>query len=162
METIHVLFGQGRDLNMLQVGCRSIAIFFLCLILIRISGRRSFGLRTPLDNIIVILLGALLSRAVVGVSPFIPVVFSCLLLVLMHRMLCWIMVRNKGISRIVEGKKIILFENNAFVKRNLKRGLVTEEDVMQGVRKSALTDDMEKIKAVYIERNGDISPVKKD
>jgi len=32
---------------------------------------------------------------------------------------------------------------------------------MQGVRKSALTDDMDKIDRIYIERNGEISAIKK-
>jgi len=32
---------------------------------------------------------------------------------------------------------------------------------MQGVRKSALTEDMEKIEKVYLERNGEISAIKK-
>ena len=41
------------------------------------------------------------------------------------------------------------------------KALVCEEDMMQGVRKSALTEDMEKIRAVYMERNGEISSIKK-
>jgi hypothetical protein len=32
---------------------------------------------------------------------------------------------------------------------------------MQGVRKSALTEDMKNIDKVYIERNGEISAIKK-
>lgn len=162
MNWIETLFGHGKDLNVLQMSMRSIIIFFICLILIRISGRRSFGLRAPLDNIIVILLGALLSRTIVGASPFLPVVAASFVFVVLHRMLCWLMVRNDKISRLVEGNKIILFRDNKFIKENLKKGLVTEEDVMQGVRKSALTDDMSKIDKVYIERNGAVSPVKKD
>jgi len=45
------MFGQGKDLNTLQMSCRGIVVFFIALLLIRISGRRSFGMHTPLDNI---------------------------------------------------------------------------------------------------------------
>ena len=43
----------------------------------------------------------------------------------------------------------------------MEKGLVCMEDIMQGVRKSALTEDMEKIEKVYLERNGEISAIKK-
>ncbi len=43
----------------------------------------------------------------------------------------------------------------------MKKALVCQEDLMQGVRKSALTEDMDKIEKVYMERNGDISAIRK-
>jgi len=52
MNLLIQIFGEGKDLNALQMSSRGIVIFFIALILIRISGRRSFGVRTPLDNII--------------------------------------------------------------------------------------------------------------
>ncbi|MDR6465344.1 uncharacterized membrane protein YcaP (DUF421 family) [Chryseobacterium sediminis] len=51
----------GTSLNSFQIAIRGITVFILALILIRILGRRSFGIASPLDNIIVILLGAVLS-----------------------------------------------------------------------------------------------------
>jgi len=163
MENISdVLFGTGKDLNMLQMSCRALVIFLISLIMIRISGRRSFGVRTPLDNIIVILLGALLSRAIVGASPFWSVVSASFVIVLIHRILGWLIVKSKRISNFIEGEKIPLYGNNSFIRENMDKALVCEEDIMQGVRKSALTDDMEKIETVYMERNGEISSIKKD
>ncbi|OCX53996.1 hypothetical protein BEL04_06890 [Mucilaginibacter sp. PPCGB 2223] len=155
------LFGQGKDLNALQMSDRGIVIFFIALILIRLSGRRSFGLRTPLDNIISISLGAILSRAVVGASDFVPVVVCCFVIVLLHRLFGWLIANNKRFNRMVEGQKILLFDKGHFLEEEMKRALVCREDIMQGVRKSALTEDMEKIDKVYIERNGEISAIKK-
>jgi len=162
MDWRYNLFGEGTELNVLQMGCRSVVVFFICLIFIRISGRRSFGLRTPLDNIIVILLGALLSRAITGASPFLPIVVSSLIFVLLHRFLGWLTLKNKTISKIAEGEKIILYKDGKFIPHALKRAVVSEEDVMQGVRHSVNTDDMSKIKIIYMERNGEISPLKSD
>jgi uncharacterized membrane protein YcaP (DUF421 family) len=61
----------------------------------------------------------------------------------------------------MEGDKILLFEDGNFVAENMKKALVCEEDLMQGVRKSALTENMEEISRVYMERNGDISAIRK-
>jgi uncharacterized membrane protein YcaP (DUF421 family) len=161
MNILLEIFGSGKDLTMLQMVCRGVVVFFIALILIRISGRRSFGIRTPLDNIILILLGATLSRAVVGASAFLPVVITCFVIVVLHRLFGWLIVKSKKFGRVVEGNKILLFANGKFIPRNMDKGLVCEEDIMQGVRKSALTEDMETIDKVYIERNGEISAIKK-
>ena len=53
MET---LWGSGKDLTALQMSVRALAIFFITLALVRLSGRRSFGRKTAFDNIIVIIL----------------------------------------------------------------------------------------------------------
>ena len=161
METLIHIFGQGKDLSALQMSCRGIVSFLTALILIRISGRRSFGVRTPLDNIIVILLGAVMSRAVVGASPFVPVIICCFVIVVLHRVFGWLIASSKGFARVMEGDKIRLFADGKFDHERMKRGLVGEEDIMQGVRKSALTEDMDEIDKVYLERNGEISAVKK-
>src|SRR5579862_8853039 len=108
METLIAIFGQGKNLSILQMGCRGIAVFVIALLLIRIAGRRSFGLRTPLDNIVSILLGAVLSRALVGASDFMPVIIACFVIVICHRGCGWLIAHYKKISIIFEGNKILL------------------------------------------------------
>jgi uncharacterized membrane protein YcaP (DUF421 family) len=161
MYFIHQLFGEGKDLNSLQMTARGIVVFFFALILIRISGRRSFGIRTPLDNIIVILLGTILGRAIVGASGFLPVIVVSLSIVLIHRFIAFLIFKYPTLSNLVEGKKILLFENGIFIEENLKKALVCKEDVIQGVRKSALTENLNEIDKIYIERNGEITAIKR-
>ena len=162
MNLLIQIFGAGKELNTLQVCARGIVIFFIALLLIRLSGRRSFGLHTPLDNIISILLGAVLSRAVTGASAFVPVMSVCFLIVLLHRFFTWVLVRNKKIRELCEGKKILLFENGVFIQHNLTNALVSKEDIMQAMRISLLSEDLVKVEKIYMERNGKISIVKKN
>jgi len=161
MNIIEQIFGNGSNLNAVQMSCRGVVIFFIALVLMRISGRRSFGQGTPLDNIISILLGAVLSRAVSGASAFFPVVTSCFIIVVLHRFFVWFMMRKPKLRSTCEGNKILLFENDTFIDKNLDRALVSKEDVMQGMRLSTLSEDLEKIDKIYMERNGKISMVKK-
>jgi len=161
MEIMTTLFGEGKDLNALQMSDRGIIMFFIALALIRISGRRSFGVRSPLDNIITISLGAVMSRAIVGASAFVPVVVCCFVIVLLHRLFGWLIAHSKAFATFIEGDKMVLFEDNAFQNERMKDALVCQEDVMQGIRKSALTEDMSGIEKVYMERNGEISAIRK-
>src|ERR1700744_867673 len=104
METLIKIFGTGKDLDTLQMCARGFVVFISAFVIIRISGRRSFGLRTPLDNIITILLGAILSRAVVGASPFVPVLLVCLLIAGMHRLMGWLVAGGPGFAPFLAGK----------------------------------------------------------
>src|ERR1700761_3024465 len=124
METLITIFGQGKDLNALQMSCRGVTVFFIALILIRISGRRSFGVRSPLDNIITISLGAVLSRAIVGASDFLPVIVTCFVVVILHRIVGMLIANSTVFGRFIEGEKILLFEDGLFHKKNMKKALV--------------------------------------
>jgi uncharacterized membrane protein YcaP (DUF421 family) len=161
MNVIENILGKGSDLSTLQMSIRGIIIFFIALLLIRISGRRSFGLHMSLDNIITITLGAVMSRAIVGASGMLPVICSCTAIVLAHRILGWMTVKNKTIASLVEGKKTTLFANGSFIRKNMDNALVSEEDIMQGVRRNVLTNDLNLVQEIFIERNGEISALKK-
>jgi uncharacterized membrane protein YcaP (DUF421 family) len=160
--TLTDLFGEGTDLTILQMSFRGILFFIAAWVLIRISGRRSFGLRTPVDNIIAIGLGSILIRAVVGASPALPVFITCLVIVILHRFVTWLISKYPAFCRLVEGEKILLYSDNQFNKKGLDAALASKEDVMQGVRNAALTENMDKIDKIYMERNGEISPLKKE
>src|SRR4051812_24194899 len=121
MDIVTTVFGHGKDLNALQMSSRSILVFVIALILIRISGRRSFGLHTPLDNIIAISFGAVLSRAIVGASPFVPVIVACFVIVLLHRFFGWLIVKSPKFASMVEGDKILVFEKGKFIEENQEK-----------------------------------------
>lgn len=136
MDLLYQLIGEGKELTVLQMSIRAILIFLIAYILIRVSGRRSFGLHNPLDNIIVILLGAVLSRAVVGASPFIPVICACIAVVLMHRIFGWLISTNPKLGTWAEGEKMLLYENGRFHEENMRKSLIVKEEVLRALRLS--------------------------
>jgi uncharacterized membrane protein YcaP (DUF421 family) len=87
MSVLIAVFGEGRNLDTIQMVSRAVAAFIGMLVLIRISGRRSFGQRSPFDSVVAVLLGATLSRVIVGASEVLPTSAACLALVLLHRAL---------------------------------------------------------------------------
>jgi uncharacterized membrane protein YcaP (DUF421 family) len=162
MPFIDLVFGDGKDLNALQMSCRGFTVFILTLVFLRISGRRSFGMRTPLDNIIVILLGAVLSRAVVGASPFVPVMVCSLVIVVLHRLLAWGMVKSPFLSTLIQGRHLVLFDNGVPVTANMDKALVCQRDLELAIRNKSQTEDFDKVSKLYMEHNGEISVIKKE
>jgi uncharacterized membrane protein YcaP (DUF421 family) len=157
-----VLFGEGRNLDPLQMGLRSIAVFLIALTLIRLSGRRSFGQRSPFDSVVVvILLGATLSRAIVGASPFIATTVASVVIVLAHRLLAWACMRSPALERLVGGVEREVFSDGKFNARELDAALITVTDVHESVRQKTGSRSMDNVAAAILERNGEVSVIRK-
>ena len=157
MNLSKTLLETNPELSYLEMCSRAAIVFLLAYILIRISGRRSFVLRSPLDSIIVILLGAILSRAVVGASPFLPVIAASTLIVVLHRIIAWLTSAKPGMGGWIAGRKITLYKKGRFYDENLKKGLIGRSEIMQQVREVMHKDNLDNIDIIYMERDGRIS-----
>jgi len=108
-----------------------------------------------------ILLGSVLSRAVVGASPYIPTVVGCLAFVLVHWVLAWISLYNDTVGRWVKGEKESLYADGTFNKKNMKRSRISTKDIEESLRLTNQAEGFEEVKEIFIERSGDISIIKK-
>ena len=161
MDTINQLFGHGTDLNILQMSVRAIVIFFVALILIRFTGMRVFGIKSAFDTCIIIMLGAVLARAVVGASPFIPTIAASTALVIIHKIIATISVNNQFLSHLVKGKPLSLYKSGILNDKNLKKCSLSYGDVMEEVRLEINQNGMENIDEIFMERTGKISVIEK-
>lgn len=161
MNILYQIFGEGKDLSAIQMCDRAIVVYFIALLFLRISGRRTFGKKTAFDNTIAIILGAILSRAVVGASDFVPTIACSLLLVLIHRGLAWLSIRSKAVTHLIEGRSIPLYKNGKLETGHLTRSLINQEDLQGDIRLNANIATLEEAEEVYMETNGEISVVKK-
>lgn len=162
MEILIKIFGEGKDLNSLQITSRAIIVYLIALLLIRIAGRRTFGKKTAFDNTITIMLGAILSRAVVGASPFLPTVIGSLVLVLIHRIFAWYSIYNPKFEQLVKGKPYLLYQRDTINQENMKRGLLSEDDLQSDIRIKAKASSMDNIEKIYMEASGEISVIQKE
>jgi uncharacterized membrane protein YcaP (DUF421 family) len=161
MEWIRVVFGEGKDLEWWQMSSRAVVAFFITLLLIRIAGIRTFGKKSAFDNVIIIMLGSILSRVVVGASPFIPTALACLAFVLVHSLLARISVYNDFVGGLVKGEKASLYADGRKNEKNMKRSRISDKDLLEGLRLKINEEDFDKVKEIFLERNGEISVVKK-
>ncbi len=161
-EVMYKLFGEGKELNALQMADRAFVMFFITLILIRIAGMRAFGQKSAFDMIIVIMLGAILSRAVTGASAFFPTVVAGFVLAVVHRLLALISIYNETIGSIIKGSKTILFRNNKVIKKNMMNCCVSYKDLQEEVRLILNETTMDNVEEIFMERSGKISIVKKE
>ena len=121
MQLLETVFGSGTELGAAQMAVRALAVFVIALVMIRLSGRRSFGQHTPFDACTTVLLGAVLSRAVVGASPFGATMAAGFALVLMHRVVAWLSVHFYWFDRLVSGNERVLIDQGEMDPRRWKK-----------------------------------------
>jgi hypothetical protein len=71
-ETLIGLSVEPRDLTFVQISLRGIIVFLATLIMIRLGHKRSLARKTPFDAVLLVILAAVLSRAINGSAPFFP------------------------------------------------------------------------------------------
>ena len=158
---LHSLFGSGEHLTALQMGVRSFIMFFIALALIRIGGMRIFGKKTAFDNILVIMLGAILARGVVGASPFFSTVVASAVMVVIHKILALLALRHIWVGKIVKGIHRSLYKNGELNTRNMRIATISKDDLMEGVRLQINSNSLDDVKEAYIEKNGQVSIIEK-
>ena len=154
-------WGINENISPLEIAARSAVMFVIALLLMRMAGMRPFGKGEPFDNIITFLIGGILSRGVVGATPFFSTVFSMAVILIIHNILAGLSVYSKWVGAKVKGEKIVLFREGVFIKKNMNSTNITEHDILEDLRLELQSDSLDAIKEVYMERSGKISFVKK-
>lgn len=161
MGLLDSLFGHGKDLTSWQMICRAIVTFFITLVLLRLAGMRAFGKKSAFDQVIMIMLGSILSRVVVGASPFIPTTLACLGFALIHSVLGWLSCFNDAIGHWVKGEKLLLYSQGRELVRNMQRAKISHKDLLESVRTQLHQNSLEQVEEIYLERTGELSVIKK-
>lgn len=163
-DVLDFLFGLHADshtITAVQLMMRALVVFFGTLALLRVSGKHTFGGSTAFDVVVKIMLGAVLSRAVVAASPFWGTLGAGLVLVLLHRLLAWAAFRSEWVGWLVKGKATLLVKQGQVIHDNLRQTDLSENDLLEGLREQGNLASLDQAEAVYLERNGSISVVKK-
>jgi uncharacterized membrane protein YcaP (DUF421 family) len=156
---IELVFGEGQDLAFWQMASRAAAVFLIALALVRISGRRSFGQHSPFDACTTVLVGAILSRAVVGANAFWPTICAAVAIVLMHRLVGLASVHWAKFEALISGHELVLVRNGIADTGQMRKALITNNDLKEAIRKKNGASDLSQIKGAVLERNGDITVI---
>ncbi|MBC9929487.1 DUF421 domain-containing protein [Chitinophaga qingshengii] len=157
MSFLDTIWGDGEKLDVLQMSVRAGCMFFIALTLIRLGGMRIFGKRSPFDTIIIIMLGAILARGVVGASPYWSTVVAATVMVTINRLIAWACAANDKVNGIIKGKPLLLCESGQIHWENMKFASLSKSDLMESLKLETKQDSLERIEKAYMECNGRIS-----
>ncbi|UPT70200.1 MAG: DUF421 domain-containing protein [Flavobacterium sp. JAD_PAG50586_2] len=144
-----------------QMAVRAAVVFFIALAYVRTGGLRMLGRQSAFDSLTALMLGAILGKAVISHDSFLGTLLAAFVIMILHRLVAWLTFKSSWIGRILKGKSIILFQNNKPVFKNLSRVHITENDLLETVRKNLNVDEMTHVKEIYMDRSGELSVIKK-
>lgn len=150
------LFGTMNHVSLAQECARAVLIFAYGLVMLRISGRRTFARWSALDIVISIVVGSNLSRALTGSAPLGGTLAAVALLMLLHYICGYLAAHNPWWSKVLEGSGLKLGENGAVDMHTLRRHLISDEDLREAMRQKGI-ERTDQTKHVTLEANGKIS-----
>jgi uncharacterized membrane protein YcaP (DUF421 family) len=157
----HLLGFDNSTVEAHQMAVRAAVVFFIALIYVRTGGLRMLGRQSAFDSLTALMLGAILGKAVISHDSFLGTLLAAFVIMILHRLMAWLTFKSSWFGSILKGKSIILFQNNEPVFKNLSRVHITENDLLEAVRKNLNVDDMNYVKEIYMDRSGELSVIKK-
>ena len=155
------VFAEMLDLSMpwWQFVLRACVVYFVLLLLIRASGKRTMGQFTPFDMLLVVLLGNAVQNALLGQDA--SVAGGLLLaatLILLNWLVGFASARSKRLETIVEGSPVLLAREGQVYRAVLRRELISRADFDKALREAGCLD-IGQIKLAVLETNGHITVV---
>jgi len=156
----YVLFGGEHNISLAQECSRTVLVFFYGLLLLRLSGRRTFADWSAFDIILSIIIGSSLSRALTGSAPLPGTLAAAAVLVALHVLLGHLVASSRTLSRVIEGGPIELGADGRIDHRARRRTMISESDIHEALRARGLEDEGA-AKRIVLEASGVISIIKK-
>jgi uncharacterized membrane protein YcaP (DUF421 family) len=160
METLEAIFG-GQHPNTWQECARAVLIFAFGYLLLRFTGRRTFGQWSSLDIVMTILVGSNLSRALTGPPPFFGTMAATALLMAMHSILAKLSAISEIAGHVLEGSPVELGALGTINDQRMKAWSISKTDLDAAMRESKVKS-LAEMEFVILEPSGKIHVTKVD
>jgi len=160
-ETLLGLGVEPKDLTFIQISLRGIVVFLVTLTTMRLGHKRSLSRKTPFDAVLLVILAAVLSRAINGSAAFFATLGGGVVLVVLHRLFAHLAYYSHGFGILVKGRPDTIVHDGECDFRMMRRNHISMHDLEEDMRLGAHIDDLSRVRLARVERSGDISFIKK-
>jgi uncharacterized membrane protein YcaP (DUF421 family) len=156
-----VLGLSAHDLNAANTMFRAVLVYVCALLMIRLGEKRFLGKNTAFDVIIGVMLGSTVSRAITSASGFWSSLAAGFVLVGLHWLLAVISFRFSRFGDLVKGSARELIRDGRVDWDAMRKSHITQSDLNSALRRNGNVLNPEAVDVAYLERNGNISIIKK-
>ncbi len=162
VDQIQAFLGYERDVgdvNAIQMALRTMLIYAVTLVLIRLGSKRFLSEATALDVIVGIMLGSVMSRAINGSAPLFPTLLAGLVFIGLHWSLTALAFHTSWFGSLVKGNPVLLIKDGKIQQQGVREAGLSSQDLEQALRLQAQQTDASKVQLAYLERKVAISVI---
>ena len=136
---------------------RPIMIYVFLIALLRFAGQRTLSQMNSFDLIVLLTLSNTVQNAIIGDdNSVLGGMIGAATLVILNVVVVRFLFRHPDLERRLEGEPLVLVDGGRFIKRNMDRALITEDEVLAAIRRQGAAElgDVDK---VVLETSGTVS-----
>ena len=146
----------------IEIVGRTVAVFAVVLVGLRLMGKRELGQMTPFDLVLILLIANAVQNAMVGPDNSLAGgLLSAIVLLGANAVTARLRALSPRAQRLLEGQPALLVHDGKFLQAHLRREGLSEEEVLMAMREHGI-DDPADVKLAVLEVDGSISIVPKD
>lgn len=147
------------DVHVLEIVLRGSVMYLSLFVMLRVILKRQTGTLGTTDLLLITLIADASQNAMAGeytsISDGIVLVAT---IIFWNYAFDWLSFRYEWFNRLTEQPPLPLIRNGRMLRRNMRRELVTEDELMMELRKQGL-NDVSRVKEALIESDGRISVI---
>ena len=141
---------------------RAVVVYFVLMVLLRLSGKRAVGQFTSFDMILLILVGNAVQNGMTGGdNSLVGALLLCVVLMALNYSVAFLIARSTSAHKLIEGVPVLVARDGKVFEDVLKREQISRKDFDEALRQEE-SGKPEEISYATLETNGKISFVMKD
>jgi uncharacterized membrane protein YcaP (DUF421 family) len=154
-DIFHDLFFPGVPL--LEKVVRTVLVYLFLVVIIRAAGKRQLAELTPLDLVVALTLSNAVQNAIIGDDNSITGGFiGGGVLVMVNYLTVRFLFQHPKANQLIQGEPLLLIENGRPILENLKKELITEDELLVACREQG-AERIEDVDKAILEADGKIS-----
>jgi uncharacterized membrane protein YcaP (DUF421 family) len=144
--------------ELLMTVVRSVGVFVLLLVVVRLLGKRTVGNFSAFDLIVALMLGEVVDEIIYADVTFLQGAVTICVVAAAKYVTSVLSYWGHGLDTLLEGKPTVLVRDGEFQRDGLRSELMNEREVMAAMRLQGI-DDLREVKLAAVEVDGLVSVV---
>ncbi len=149
------------ELSLVELLLRAVIMYFFILFMLRILPRRNAGELGAMDLLLILLVSEAASHSLGNFTNLADGIVMILMFMACNYIVNQLTFRSAFFRRILEQKPVQIIRDGKLIHRNMRRELITKDELMGNLRESGV-NSISKVKEAWVEKEGNLSVVPMD